>query len=740
MADYTPGTDFAVDAGVYVPDSNFGESALGPELYPASRIRNGVYLAELSVRNLSSKASETLRFSTGRGRYDASGHYYLPRIEQPATYSLSIQAGQAGSGQYGEMTLINVDGALDSLADTYSVDGRWLTLRYGEESAAYSTFTVVLRAMMEGISMERARVSIRLRDPVRLLEQPLSTRVFLGSGTSATAAEGDSEMKDRPWPVILGETAVVAPVLVDDVNLIYAVHPGSIRNLQNVYNKAGTAIDRHSGNDGFITDLTASIDTGTYAVYSSAKGSYLKLASDPAGTIVATQIESISLACGSALSRLATQYAQVLGAEVQADDTAGVTQTASTSEDGASLASSITLASSASDQDDEYTGYYLRLIDSDGVEYVGRISDYDGATRTAELADPMPDLSRVGTYSIHESAVVAGEISLLDNAYDGPYTVLTGTADGGGANTITLPNSASATDDAYSLWAPGYYEIELTGGTGVGQIRQCSDYVGSTRVLTVSVNWDTVPDSSSVFEIRETTAFGNRNAGIGLKLSATDTVRSAMDQVAASQHAWYGFDALGRLRMGLLRAPDPGASVATITYDRLIEFERQTDTTPERALPRWRVTCNTGKFWDLLSRNDLADLGDFRISLTREWRGAHAAATPAIRQDYPLSTDMSIDSFLKDTPDGHRWSHRAYWIATDVAATYSVPRHTVTCTVADPYQDLTAIDIGRVVTLQIPRFGYTNGAAFLVTAIRRDYQRGLIDLTLWGGVTGGGGE
>lgn len=69
------------------------------------------------------------------------------------------------------------------------------------------------------------------------------------------------------------------------------------------------------------------------------------------------------------------------------------------------------------------------------------------------------------------------------------------TAQAGGATTITLDASASATDDAYT----GMF-IGIVAGTGVGQIRQVSGYVGSTKVATVAT-WATNPDATSIFAI-----------------------------------------------------------------------------------------------------------------------------------------------------------------------------------------------------------------------------------------------
>ena len=70
------------------------------------------------------------------------------------------------------------------------------------------------------------------------------------------------------------------------------------------------------------------------------------------------------------------------------------------------------------------------------------------------------------------------------------------TAQAGGSATITLDSGASATDDIFNGAT-----ITTTGGTGSGQTRVISDYVGSSKVATVSVAWATQPASDTTFTI-----------------------------------------------------------------------------------------------------------------------------------------------------------------------------------------------------------------------------------------------
>jgi hypothetical protein len=82
----------------------------------------------------------------------------------------------------------------------------------------------------------------------------------------------------------------------------------------------------------------------------------------------------------------------------------------------------------------------------------------------------------------------------------GAYVSDSGTAQAGAAGTLTLRSGAVATDDYYN-----YQILTLTGGTGAGQARIISDYVGSTKVASVNGNWATTPDNTTTYTV---TAFG----------------------------------------------------------------------------------------------------------------------------------------------------------------------------------------------------------------------------------------
>ena len=84
----------------------------------------------------------------------------------------------------------------------------------------------------------------------------------------------------------------------------------------------------------------------------------------------------------------------------------------------------------------------------------------------------------------------------LPNEFYGVTAVLIGTAQAGASSTITLTSGASTTDDRYNN-----FTITIIGGTGLGQSKLITDYVGSTKVATISGTWAINPDNTSIYSI-----------------------------------------------------------------------------------------------------------------------------------------------------------------------------------------------------------------------------------------------
>jgi len=128
--------------------------------------------------------------------------------------------------------------------------------------------------------------------------------------------------------------------------------------------------------------------------------------------------------------------------------------------------------------------------------------DVDGRKVTIAAQNAvLIDTSGMGTHV----AIVSASALLYVTEF---ATVRQNTAQAGAATTITLDAAASAVNDFYN----DMY-VTIMSGTGVGQSKRITDYVGSTKVATVASAWSTNPDATSVFRVfgESLTATNNLN-------------------------------------------------------------------------------------------------------------------------------------------------------------------------------------------------------------------------------------
>lgn len=181
----------------------------------------------------------------------------------------------------------------------------------------------------------------------------------------------------------------------------------------------------------------------------------------------------------------------------------------------AGASTTITLDASASATDDFYNNQRIFIVDGTGAGQGTYITDYNGTTKVATVQDtwrtnPSSDsvfvivpAGGIPGASAPTAAAVADAVwdeARSDHTAEGSFGAMLyapheGTAQAATASTITLDaTGSSATNDFYN-----YSFIKIIAGTGAGQCRQISDYVGSTKVATVSLNWVTTPSTDSQY-------------------------------------------------------------------------------------------------------------------------------------------------------------------------------------------------------------------------------------------------
>lgn len=193
-----------------------------------------IYLVEIEGYNPVTESVEILRFCNGEGfitkpNESPANTIYYPRLSQAGSLSATMFDSGSTSGAstiaYGEVTVRNIDGAYDYLAD-WGFDGRTITCRKGEQGASYpSGFTILYVATMQQVIPEFNKLTWRLRDKQYLLDKPIQKQKFLGNNTLPYGIEGTvNDIKDKFKPMVHGKVWNFSPVCVNTSKLIYAIN------------------------------------------------------------------------------------------------------------------------------------------------------------------------------------------------------------------------------------------------------------------------------------------------------------------------------------------------------------------------------------------------------------------------------------------------------------------------------------------------------------------------------------
>lgn len=180
-------------------------------------------------------------------------------------------------------------------------------------------------------------------------------------------------------------------------------------------------------------------------------------------------------------------------------------------------------------------------------------------------------------------------------AYYTTDTQATGTAQAGAASTITLAAGASAVNKFYCNTF-----VTTTGGTGSGQTRWISGYVGSTKVATVSEAWTVQPDATTTYSIGS--ALRVRNLGVD---PPTTAATGAATATAGLPNGDYLLKYTYVNADGVESNPSPASATVT-TGLKQTTWTVTADTTPYNTTVKRRLyrTVDDGSIYKYLAEID----------------------------------------------------------------------------------------------------------------------------------------
>ena len=412
------------------------------------------YLAEIEVYDTTLLSVRTLYFSThgytSTAADSPASTFYEAKLKQPGLMRRDVFAqgatGGASTTGYGLIELVNL-GTLDALAD-YGFDGRNFRILLGDDTAARSTFTTVIKGTMEQPEFTWQSLSIRIRDRIAEFDRTIQTTLYAGSNALPAGLEGTaSDLKGKPKPKLYGQVFNVSPPMVNTARLIYQVNDGSIASLDQVYDQgvALTAGAVYSSQADMETNAPAA---GTYRAWLA--GGYFRLGSSPVGPVTVNATQGASAADRTAaqiIKTIATTSGGIAAGDVVAADVTALDTASGSAIVGIYLGDGETIKTALDAISNSVGAWYS--FDRLGQLRMAQLTAPSGSPAATFTAQDIIDIERMATADT-DKGVPAYQVRL---GYARNYTVISS-------------GLAAAATAAFKAWlAEDYRTVSATDST-----------------------------------------------------------------------------------------------------------------------------------------------------------------------------------------------------------------------------------------------------------------------------------
>lgn len=286
-----------------------------------------IILAEVTAHDPATATDRVERVgSVAYNHPTAPGHYWdafaagaVPSFIRREIFKDGATFG-AGTNDFGELRLNNLDGRYDWLADAWT-DGRPVRVLIGDDADAYDTFAEVFVGVVAAVEVDIAEVVIRIHDTFsEALDQPLSDDVFAGTG----GVEGADTLKDQAVAVLAGR-AFNVPLDLTDAALGVCVVCDTGPVVFEQVRVRGDDITPGVAQASLAALLSTAPASGVYDWY---PGSASERAAVRFGSALDGQVTADVMTGATAADRTAAQVAALLGARAgivfNADDLAAL--------------------------------------------------------------------------------------------------------------------------------------------------------------------------------------------------------------------------------------------------------------------------------------------------------------------------------------------------------------------------------------------------------------------------------
>ena len=160
----------------------------------------------------------------------------------------------------GAIDLVNTDGALDAAVRNFSIDARQVIVKFGRRTDPYGNFGTIFSGVGVEWQANDSSVRIEIRDSTFLLNVPLQTVLYGGTGGS----DGTSANIGKAIPHLYGKCRNITPVQFDPTNLVWQFHDRLVLAVDAVRDQ-GVALTFDADYPNYAALIAASIPAGRYA-------------------------------------------------------------------------------------------------------------------------------------------------------------------------------------------------------------------------------------------------------------------------------------------------------------------------------------------------------------------------------------------------------------------------------------------------------------------------------------------
>ncbi len=339
--------------------------------------------------------------------------------------------------------------------------------------------------------------------------------------------------------------------------------------------------------------------------------------------------------------------------------------------------------------------------------------------RVYNIQPPLVDTTRT-IYQIHD----AGQVVSVDGVFDRGVALTAGAAYVSLADIQTTAPAAGQ----YRVWndATSGCFIRL-GSTPTGTItadvtQSASRTVGNLFNTILTKAGVAAADISSA-DITALNTAVSYEVGVYADWQRDVSTLELLDELCSSVGAWYGTDTSGTFRIGRVEVP-VGTEVGTITATELLRIERVASRDAGVGIPAWRVKVGYQKIYAVQTDLPNTVTAARRSLLATQYRRTEAADA-TVKTANLLSPEIEFNTVLTTKAN-------AAAEATRLLTIYKTRRDIYEVTIRVDSALASVIDLGRIVKLQVDRFGMSAGKKFLIIGLRTNLRGYQFDLTLWG--------